>query len=427
MMQDSSGIPNGEPESAVGPGVELGPTGSPAGADRAAHPAGGDRAAHPAGPRFGAMPAGWDTLPRAEGGRKPFERALVIRFGRIGDMLVLTPALRALHRAHPAGSIDVLTSRDGEIALGGNPHVRDVLVFRRRRLPPLVNVERARLLRVLRHRRYDVVFLFETAERYRRLARAIGVQQVFSFARDDEDASSTLAVRRPDRHEGLRFLDVIALAGIPPDGVHYDFAIAADARQRAARTLREAGIPDDAPIAGIHAGHFQRRRRSRPHAKAWPVARYAAVVHGLRDRGVHVVLTGSSAERTLNERILAALDSGEAVPPATGGAASVIDISGRTDLATLAAIIDRCAVFVAPDTGPAHLAAAVGTPVVALFGPKAPYIMGPLGDPARIVRLHPEPSPAPDRDRDHYHPRMWAIGVQDVLAALDTLLRTRQV
>jgi ADP-heptose:LPS heptosyltransferase len=338
-------------------------------------------------------------------------RILVIRFGRIGDILVLTPALRALARAHAGAAIDVLTTGDGVVTLAGNPHVRDVLELRARRLPRLLNRERARLVGELRARSYDAVFLLEGAERYRTLARDIGGPVVYGFARDGEADSATRVRRAPDRHEGLRFLDVLARAGIPAAGVHYDFHVDGAARAGVRTLLDGAGVPHDAPIAGIHAGHFQRRvRRGKPHAKTWPAERYAEVVRRLAARGFTVVLTGGNGERALNRRIV----------ERTGGGA--IDLAGRTDLRTLAALIERCAVFLAPDTGPAHLAAAVGTPLVALFGPKAPHIMGPLGDDARIVRLYPEPSREPAAARGGHHPRMWAIGVEDVMAAVERLL-----
>lgn len=346
---------------------------------------------------------------RRVGSRRGIERALVIRFGRIGDVLVLTPALRAIARAHPTARVDVLTTPAGVVTLDGNPHVSDVFALRSRRLPRLLNPERARLIRTFRSRRYDSVFLFETADRYRRLAAEVAAPVVFTFARDDEPVTPTRARRARERHEAHRFLDLLALAAIEPAGEYYDFHVGDAARASAAALLEQAGVPLDSPLVGIHAGHFQRRfRRGRPHAKTWPVERYAEVVRRFAGRGVRVVLTGSAAERTLNRRILAMLPAGAAA-----------DLAGRTDLRTLAALIERCNVFLAPDTGPAHLAAAVGTPLVALFGPKPPGIMGPLGDDARIVRLHPEPSTDTDAARGGHHPRMWAISVDTVLEALE--------
>ncbi|MGH7504989.1 MAG: glycosyltransferase family 9 protein, partial [Longimicrobiales bacterium] len=144
------------------------------------------------------------------------------------------------------------------------------------------------------------------------------------------------------------------------------------------------------------------------------------------ERGLTVVLTGSAAERELNRTIVERLGREAADPfrrsPLSGSSPRIIDLAGRTDLRTLAAVIERCTVFVASDTGPAHLAAAVGTPLVALFGPKPSHVMGPLGHDARIARLHPPPSTVPDTERGHHHARMWAIEVDHVMAAVERVM-----
>ncbi|MGH7505094.1 MAG: glycosyltransferase family 9 protein, partial [Longimicrobiales bacterium] len=277
------------------------------------------------------LPAGWNVPPRAERPALAFDRTLVVRFGRIGDILVLTPALRALRRARPGARIDVLTTDDGARILAGNPHVDETLVFRRRRIPAMANVERARLVRTLRERRYDVVFLLETADRYRRLAHAVRAPHLFSIAGEGEPATTTRPVHSPDRHAALLFLDVLALAGIPADRVHYDFAVGDDARLGAGRILEDLGVADDTRLAGVHAGHFVRRRRQHPHDKAWPVDRYVSVVRRLRLRGLTVVLTGSAADSVLNRSIVEGLGQEAADPfPLSPGASTprVIDLAG---------------------------------------------------------------------------------------------------
>jgi ADP-heptose:LPS heptosyltransferase len=340
----------------------------------------------------------------------PLRRVLVIRFGRVGDMLVVTPALRALRQRIPGGRIEVLTTAAGAATLATNPNADSTHVLRWRRVPAALNLERARLVRRLRRARFDTIFLFETGERYRKLANAIGVPRVCTFARADEDADAFHA-RRGDRHEAQHFADVLALAGVQTDGLHYDYPVGDAARARAGELLGAHGVARSETLVGVHAGHFVRRRRRLPHPKAWPAERYVEVIRALANRGVdRVVLTGSPMERELNARIAASLPDD-----------LTVDLAGATDLESLAAVIERCAVFIAPDTGPAHLAAAVRTPLVALFGPKAPHFMGPRGDETRIRRLYPEPADASKKERRGHHPRMWAITVADVLEAVDQM------
>ncbi len=352
-----------------------------------------------------------ETPPRASD-TPPLRSALVVRFGRMGDVLVLTPVLRALRQALPGARINVLTTPAGRSVLRGSTRVDQVHVLTWRRVPAFINPERARLLRELRTAQYDAVFLLETGQHYHTLVQALGVERVYSFARDGE-RPGPLRARRADRHELQNQLAVVALAGVAPAGPHYEFAVSRGAHDRALALLSKHGVREGRPLAGIHAGHFQRRRlRQAPHAKSWPADRWTALARSLHDTlGFTVLLTGSQGEAALNRRIMAELPDGIA-----------IDLAGATDLETLGAILQRCDVFIAPDTGPAHLAAAVDTPLVALFGPKPPHIMGPLGDEARIARLHPPASAVPVAQRHGHHARMWAIGVDDVMAAVRQVL-----
>lgn len=344
------------------------------------------------------------------GADAPLRRVLVIRFGRVGDMLVVTPALRALRRRMPGGRIEVLTTAAGAATLATNPNADAVHVLRWRRVPSALNLERARLVRRLRRARFDAIFLFETGERYRKLARAIGVERVFTFARADESADAFHA-RRGDRHEAEHFGDVLALGGVPMDGLHYDYPVGDAARARAGELLGARGVSRGERLVGVHAGHFVRRKRRMPHPKQWPTERYIEVIRSLADRGIdRFILTGSAMERELNARIRSALPED-----------LVVDLAGATDLESLGAVIERCELFISPDTGPAHLAAAVRTPLVALFGPKSPHMMGPLGVESLIRRLYPEPGDASVRERRGHHPRMWAITVADVLDAIGQL------
>jgi len=341
-----------------------------------------------------------------------FRRVLVVRYGRIGDMLVVTPALRAIKRAHPDARIDVLTSRDGLAVLAENPCVDAVHRLEWRRVPRLLNPPRAAVLRRLRAKGFDTIFLFEGGEHHRALVRDLHVPRVFTFVRPGQEADAFHA-RRQRHHELFNFFAVLALASVQPDGENYDFTVGEPARLEAARLLAGAGLDPLSKIAGLHAGHFRRKRITRqPHPKTWPIERWIETAKGLLDTGHSaVLLTGSRSERTLNQRIARALPPGRAV-----------DLAGQTNLRTLAAVIERCRIFIAPDTGPAHLAAAVNTPLVALFGPKPPDIMGPRGDEARIARLFPLPSTASDKQQRRHHPRLWATTPSDVLAAVNRVL-----
>jgi len=150
-------------------------------------------------------------------------------------------------------------------------------------------------------------------------------------------------------------------------------------------------------------------------AKRWPPERYAAVATGLAERGLHVVVNAGPGE----EMIAAAITTGEAIP-----VAATID-SGRAVAVTatlpqLIALTRRVALCIGGDTGPLHLASALGRPVVGIYGPTDPSRNGPYGTRARVLR-----SPESKRDhsrRDAPDPGLLTISPEDVLRAVDELL-----
>ena len=159
---------------------------------------------------------------------------------------------------------------------------------------------------------------------------------------------------------------------------------AAHARADALLSASAAQAPER-PLVGLHVGAGRA-------VKEWPASRLADVGGwAVRERGAVIVLTGSSADRAAAEDVRRALP----------GAAVVIDTVGHADLLPLAAVLSRLSLFVTPDTGPMHLAAAVGTPIVALFGPSSPERWGPLSVSAThrprrsaVQPLQPHPAPA---------------------------------
>ena len=146
--------------------------------------------------------------------------------------------------------------------------------------------------------------------------------------------------------------------------------------------------------------------------KLWMEDRFAALADRLvKEQAVDVVFTGGPTDRSVIDGILTRM----AMPAA--------NLAGRTSLPVLAAIYRRAALLVTTDTGPMHLAAAVGTPVVALFGPTAPWRTGPFGEGHRVIRTAPPCSPCFKRRCDEHRCRcMKDISVERVHDAVIDLL-----
>jgi heptosyltransferase-2 len=206
----------------------------------------------------------------------------------------------------------------------------------------------------------------------------------------------------PTRHVAETFAALARAAGLPPSDALAPLAVPAADRARL-RPLLPAG---SGPLVVLHPGsgdHFPGRR--------WPPGRYAELAARLvAVEGARVVLTGGASERALVRRVRA------------HGPAESTDLSGLLDTGLLLALLERADLLVSNDTGPVHIADALGTPVVALYGPNTPHRYGPRGPLALALHADLPCSPCLDdrtmkRSSCRQHVCMDALGVEHVLSA----------
>jgi ADP-heptose:LPS heptosyltransferase len=343
-------------------------------------------------------------------------RVLAVRLDSDGDVLLTGPALRALRRG--SERLDLLVSPAGAAAAQLLPDVDDVLVFDAPwsgfRPPPLDPGAIEALVRRLRAGRYDEAVVFTSFHQSplpaALLARMAGISRV---AGTSEDNPGSLLDVRPRRVPGR------CDAGGPDGGHEVEAALAL-----AAAAGHPPGAADDARLAV---------RRPLP-----------KVAHLLPAEPFVVVHPGASVPaRALDlptaHRLTAALAAdgwaggapggpGEARLTAAAAAAGALDLGGRTSFAELAAVLDAAACVVVGNTGPAHLAAAVATPVVSLFAPVVPaerwapwgvphVLLGDQEAPCRGTRARECPVPG--------HPCLAGVDGAEVVAAVRALTGSR--
>jgi ADP-heptose:LPS heptosyltransferase len=277
-----------------------------------------------------------------------------------------------------------------------------------------------RRARAWRGRKYDVAINFEPDVRSNFLLWLSGARERWGYWSGGGGALLTEALEyAPMTHVSDNARTLVAqAAGRTPDarsGVAAGprLVVPAEVSTRAAARLG----PTCGVLIGVHAAGGRE-------SKQWHLDRFAAVARELAaSRGATIVLTGGDGDRALVDEVKRDLAG---VP--------VVDAAGGLDVPTLAGVLARLDLFVTSDTGPMHLAAAVGTPVVALFGPAQPARYGPRAAVERIVRVDLPCSPCgrvrlpPERCRGHVPDCMDGITVAAVLhAANDLLDRDRSI
>ena len=333
-------------------------------------------------------------------------RTLCVRLDSVGDVLVTGPAVRAVaaHSAH----VTLLAGPRGREAASLLPGVDEVVVWSCPWIDPTpapVNPdEMSALVARLAAGRYDRALIFTSFHQSplptALLLRLARVPWIGAISEDYPGSLLDLRHRVPkDIPEPERALSLCEAAGMPLP--------ASDSPElRLVESLPDVRhlVPDEKYVV-LHPG------TSVP-ARAWPVDRFRETARLLAADGHHVVVTGTAAEAPLSAEV------------ARAAGAQGTDLAGRTSLASLAAVIAGAEVLVVGNTGPAHLAAAVGTPVVSLFAPTvpavrwAPYrvrhvLLGDQWAPCRDTRATRCPVPG--------HPCLSSVTADEVVRAVEKL------
>ncbi|MBT0654217.1 glycosyltransferase family 9 protein [Geobacter luticola] len=292
-----------------------------------------------------------------------YQNILIIKPGAIGDLLQLTPAIRALHGKYPQARISVLVSSAATAALfQHNPHVHETIVFDKRgaHRSPLAL---AKLWLQLYRARYDLVVNYQRSnlKAWFLILSALPCRVLVYHK-----------ARGRTVHAVLNHIETLAPLGIDPAKVdqHLEFEPGEDAVRFAADLFASSGLAGR-PVVALNPGASNR-------IKCWSPRRFARLGDRLAvELGAGVVIVGGADERDLAEAIVSRMKS------------PVLDLVGKTTLLQLGAVLQRCTTIVTGDTGPLHMATSVGTPVVALFGAINPERTGPVGEGHRVIR-HPE-------------------------------------
>ena len=286
-------------------------------------------------------------------------RLLIVLPGALGDVIRALPLLGRIRRARPDAWLGWAVEPPSAPLLSGHPWLDRLHVFERprgiRALPPF--------LQRVRRERYQVALDLGRGIKSALIARASGAAERLAFARaDGREGSWLLATRRLppqgiERPKLAQFLAFAEALGLPP--VPIEFGLAPSAEEAGDAAALTAGL--DGPLVAACVGSSCPSRR-------WFAEDTAAVLRELHARhGASAVLLGAAADAPFALDTLRAIDGG------------VRDLVGRTTLRQLLAVLARARLAFGPDSGALHLAAALGTPALSLWGPTSPVRSAPFG------------------------------------------------
>jgi len=291
------------------------------------------------------------------------ERVLISRLRFIGDVVLTTPVIKALKKRYPEASLHYLTEAGPAAVLTHNPHLEEVIVLPEELLSGRAILtrcgEQVRFLRSLRTRRFDLAIDLFGNPRSALLTLATGARYRVGFDVRGRGRVYNVKIRRSASRRALdAYLDAVRTIGVPADDDRTEVHCSAEDAKWAESWLAKQNIPGAHPLVALNPG------ASWP-AKTWSAGRFAELArHLVEELHARVLLVAGPGQR----------EAVSGLSALAGKACSVVETGSLT---RLAALIGHCDLYISNDCGPMHIAAAVGTPTIGLFGPSRPDIWFP--------------------------------------------------
>jgi lipopolysaccharide heptosyltransferase II len=302
-----------------------------------------------------------------------WRRLLVMKLVAVGDLVVCLPMLKALKKSFPEAHIAILVTPRVSQIVQGCPYVDEIIsydIFGREKGPSGL----VKIIRRLRKRKFDLVLELDHYYRITTLISYLaGIPKRAGFDLSGQGRRSLYTIRIPysvDKHEVEVFLEAASLIGADASEKELvEIWVSQEDREFVTEFLKSVAVSEADLLIGIHPGTGQSSVSRR-----WPPDRFARLADWLvEEHNAKVIFTGAPSEIPLVNEIRRTMKTDPIVS------------TGRTNLKQLAEIAKRCRIFISGDTGPLHIAAAMKTRVLGLFGPNTPSKWGPYGKGHRVI------------------------------------------
>jgi heptosyltransferase-2 len=344
----------------------------------------------------------------------PIQRIVVRGTNWVGDAVMTIPALRELRRLFPDARITLATRGWAEGLFADVDFLDDIQTHEGTGLRSVVQQ-----VRQWRKRSFDLAILFPNSLETALVASLARVPIRIGYATEGRQGLLTHPLRAPEwraeKHEVFYYLKIVAelewllkreqsFLDSKPDG---SLSVSEPRKLVAQEFLRSQGINLDKRLVALCPGSINSR------AKRWPAERYAALGDKFSDKlGATVLLIGSAGETEVSLEVARQMSNQPVI------------LTGKTDLAMLVATLSVVDLVVTNDTGPAHIASALGRPTLVIFGPTNPLTTRPFSPSGEILREPPDCAPCMLRDCPIDHRCMTAISPDAVFARAEVLLKT---
>ncbi len=329
----------------------------------------------------------------------------------IGDAVMCEPAISAVRRLFPQAELTLLVKPPVAELFTGHPAVSRILVYDDRGQHAGLT-GRWKLANELRRGRFDLAILFQNAFEAALLAFLAGIPRRYGYATDGRRLLLSDPIPRPGKnavaHQVQYYLGMLRPLGCEESAASPRLVLFHEEESAMAKRLTESGVSGAELLIGLNPGSTYGG------AKRWLPERFAETADRLAGQsGAKVLIVGARGEEPLAQAIAGRIK------------AKTVVLSGRTSVRELMAAVNRCAVFITNDTGPMHIAAAFGVPVVAVFGPTDWRTTAPFGTGHALVRQPVDCSPCLLRECPIDHRCMTRVTVDEVCQAAIVQMASR--
>jgi heptosyltransferase-2 len=331
------------------------------------------------------------------------EKILIRGPNWVGDAVLAIPTLKAVRQRFPGAEITLLVRPWVAGLFSSAPYIDKVWSENK----PVTVKNWIRLTREIRSRRFDLALLLPNSFESALMMFAGRVRQRIGYATDGRRwmLTEAVALASEPRHQIDYYFDLAKALAAATDRPSISIEATCSERNSARQLLAAEGIPQSGPFLVLNPG------AAYGSAKRWHQERFATAADNLAcELGLQVAIIGSEAERTIATQICKRMTERTAV------------LNGKTSLETLIGVLAESTLMITNDSGPMHIAAALGIPTVAIFGPTDETTTGPYGPRTRIVKHAVECSPCLLRECPIDHRCMNGVTVEEVCRAAKELV-----